>query len=87
MALPVSSVSSVFLVLLLVVASAGGLDPDVGALAVRQVDLQAVAQVADPGVHTACLTVINGIAYHRIWYIDYRLALKLAGGWGVVLHV
>ena len=58
-----SSVSSVFLVLLLVVASAGGLDPDVGALAVRQVDLQAVAQVADPGVHTACLTVINGIAY------------------------
>ena len=24
---------------------------------------------------------------YRIWYIDYRLALKLAGGWGVVLHV
>ena len=54
-----------FLCVLGAVAGGGlrrGLDPDVDALAVRQVNLQAVAQVADPGVHTACLAVINGIA-------------------------
>ncbi len=39
-----------------------GLDPYVNALAVRQVDLQAVAQVADPGVHAGGGAVLNGVA-------------------------